>query len=67
VLPTAGTARFFSPLGVADFQKRTSIIGCSAAGAAQLAGVARDLALAEGLEAHALSAAARLAASGIGV
>lgn len=64
VLPTAGTARFFSPLGVADFQKRTSVIGCTPAGAAGLAVIARELALAEGLEAHARSAAARLDARG---
>ena len=41
VLPTAGTARFSSPLGVYDFQKRTSVIGCSAAGAARLARTGR--------------------------
>jgi histidinol dehydrogenase len=60
VLPTAGTARFFSPLGVADFQKRTSVIGCTPAGAAPLAEIARELAIAEGLEAHARAAAARI-------
>jgi len=60
VLPTAGTARFSSPLGVYDFQKRSSIIGCSAAGAARLGAVAVELATAEGLEAHARSAAARM-------
>ncbi len=56
VLPTSGTARFFSPLGVYDFQKRTSLIGCSPQGAANLAVIASALARGEGLEAHALSA-----------
>lgn len=56
VLPTSGTARFFSPLGVYDFQKRTSLIGCSPEGAARLAVTASTLARGEGLEAHALSA-----------
>ncbi|MEX2480162.1 MAG: histidinol dehydrogenase [Gammaproteobacteria bacterium] len=56
VLPTAGTARFSSPLGVYDFQKRSSVIECSAAGAAALAPVARILAESEGLDAHAKSA-----------
>jgi histidinol dehydrogenase len=60
VLPTAGTARFFSPLGVYDFQKRSSIIHCSAAGARPLAEVARVLAEGESLSAHARSAALRL-------
>ncbi|MEQ8662838.1 MAG: histidinol dehydrogenase, partial [Gammaproteobacteria bacterium] len=59
VLPTAGTARFSSPLGVYDFQKRSSIIECSAAGAAALGPVAAVLASAEGLDAHARSAAYR--------
>jgi len=59
VLPTAGTARFSSPLGVYDFQKRTSLIGCSPAGAATLAAIAAPLAQAEGLTAHAQSAAYR--------
>jgi histidinol dehydrogenase len=59
VLPTAGTARFFSPLGVPDFQKRSSLIGCSPRGAAVLGAIARELATAEGLQAHAASAAAR--------
>lgn len=61
VLPTSGTARFFSPLGVYDFQKRSSIINCSPAGAATLAPVAETLALNEHLQAHALSAAWRIA------
>jgi len=56
VLPTSGTARFSSPLGVYDFQKRTSIIACSEAGAAALAGTASTLARAESLTAHACSA-----------
>ena len=56
VLPTAGTARFASPLGVYDFQKRSSIIDCTAQGAAALATTAVTLAKGEGLEAHALSA-----------
>ena len=60
VLPTAGTARFFSPLGVYDFQKRSSIIHCSPAGARPLAEVARVLAEGESLQAHARSAAMRL-------
>ena len=56
VLPTAGTARFSSPLGVYDFQKRTSLIQCSPAGAGALASTASVLARAEGLTAHARSA-----------
>ena len=60
VLPTAGTARFSSPLGVYDFQKRTSVIGVSAAGARTLGKVAQTLAEGEGLQAHARSAAMRL-------
>ena len=60
VLPTSGTARFSSPLGVYDFQKRTSVIGVSQAGAAALGPVAAALAEGEGLQAHALSASARL-------
>jgi histidinol dehydrogenase len=59
VLPTAGTARFSSPLGVYDFQKRTSLIEASRRGARRLARVAAVLARAEGLEAHARSAEAR--------
>lgn len=59
VLPTASTARFSSPLGVYDFQKRTSLIGCSPAGAARLAGTAAILARGEGLTAHARSAELR--------
>ena len=60
VLPTAGSARFSSPLGVYDFQKRSSIIECSAAGAAQLGRVAGTLARSEGLHAHARSAEFRV-------
>ena len=60
VLPTAGTARFSSPLGVVDFQKRSSVIGVSEAGARTLGGVAAMLAGSEGLQAHAQSAQARL-------
>jgi histidinol dehydrogenase len=59
VLPTAGTARFSSPLGVYDFQKRTSVIGVSRAGAATLGRVAATLAESEGLQAHARSAEIR--------
>lgn len=62
VLPTAGTARFSSPLGVYDFQKRTSIIHASAAGAASMAKTAAILARSEGLDAHARSAELRLLA-----
>ena len=60
VLPTSGSARFFSPLGVYDFQKRSSIIHCSPQGAAALAPVAEILANNEKLQAHALSAAWRI-------
>lgn len=60
VLPTSGTARFSSPLGAYDFQKRTSLIGCSMDGASSLAEIARVLAEGEGLTAHARSAAYRI-------
>lgn len=60
VLPTARTARFSSPLGVYDFQKRSSIIGASAAGASTLGAIAVTLADGEGLTAHAQSAAYRI-------
>ena len=60
VLPTSRTARFSSPLGVYDFQKRSSLIGCSAEGAHQLGKVASRLARGEGLVAHALSAEYRV-------
>ena len=60
VLPTARTARFSSPLGVYDFQKRSSIIKVSRAGAHTLGKIAATLAYGEGLPAHAQSAAFRL-------
>ena len=60
VLPTAGTARFSSPLGVYDFQKRSSVIECSPGGADRLARVAAVLARGEQLTAHARSAELRL-------
>ena len=60
VLPTSGTARFSSPLGVYDFQKRSSLIGCSAAGASGLGKIASTLARGEGLIAHARSAEYRI-------
>lgn len=60
VLPTSRTARFSSPLGVYDFQKRSSIIKVSADGANTLGRVAATLARSEGLEAHARSADFRL-------
>jgi len=60
VLPTSGTARFSSPLGVYDFQKRSSVISCTATGAESLGRTAAVLARAEGLEAHAVSAEARI-------
>lgn len=60
VLPTSGTARFSSPLGVYDFQKRTSLIGCSPKGAAKLAKTASILARSENLTAHARSAEYRM-------
>ena len=56
VLPTSGTARFSSPLGVYDFQKRSSLIQVSAAGAQKLGDIAATLAFGEGLQAHAQSA-----------
>jgi histidinol dehydrogenase len=64
VLPTAGTARFSSPLGVYDFQKRTSLIGVSQDGAASLGRIAAVLAKGEGLQAHARSAEYRFQRSG---
>ena len=56
VLPTSGTARFSSPLGVYDFQKRSSLIQVSARGAQKLGEIASVLAFGEGLQAHARSA-----------
>ncbi|MET0917946.1 MAG: histidinol dehydrogenase [Burkholderiales bacterium] len=60
VLPTSRTARFSSPLGVYDFQKRSSVIRASRLGADALGRVAKELARGEGLEAHARSAAYRI-------
>jgi histidinol dehydrogenase len=60
VLPTAGTARFSSPLGVYDFQKRSSLIEVSEAGAQVLGPIAAELAYGEGLQAHARAAQMRL-------
>ncbi|MGM0520620.1 MAG: histidinol dehydrogenase [Pseudomonadota bacterium] len=60
VLPTSGTARFSSPLGVYDFQKRSSIIHCSAEGASSLGEIASELARGESLTAHARSAEYRI-------
>ena len=60
VLPTSGTARFSSPLGVYDFQKRSSIIEVSEAGAQVLGPIAAELAYGEGLQAHARAAEMRL-------
>ncbi|WP_269630252.1 histidinol dehydrogenase [Pelomonas sp. BJYL3] len=60
VLPTSGTARFSSPLGVYDFQKRSSLIEVSEAGAQKLGPIAATLAYGEGLQGHALAAEYRL-------
>jgi histidinol dehydrogenase len=60
VLPTSGTARFSSPLGVYDFQKRSSLIEVSEAGAQKLGPIAAELAYGEGLQAHARAAEMRL-------
>ena len=60
VLPTSGTARFSSPLGVYDFQKRSSLIEVSEAGAQTLGQIASALAHGEGLQAHARAAEMRL-------
>jgi len=60
VLPTARSARFSSGLGVLDFVKRTSIIGCDGAALANIGPAAIILARAEGLDAHALSVSIRL-------
>ncbi|MCB2027085.1 MAG: histidinol dehydrogenase, partial [Ottowia sp.] len=62
VLPTSGTARFSSPLGVYDFQKRSSLIFCSPDGASELGKIASELAHGEGLTAHARSAEYRIKA-----
>jgi len=63
VLPTSGTARFSSPLGVYDFQKRSSLIEVSEAGAQVLGPIAAELAYGEGLQAHAQAAEMRLTKS----
>jgi histidinol dehydrogenase len=60
VLPTSGTARFSSPLGVYDFQKRSSLIEVSQVGAQTLGPIAAELAYGEGLQAHARAAELRL-------
>jgi histidinol dehydrogenase len=60
VLPTAGTARFSSPLGVYDFQKRSSVIQASKSGASEMAKIASILARSEGLTAHEKSARFRI-------
>ena len=60
VLPTSGTARFSSPLSVYDFQKRTSLIEVSEAGAQQIGRIASVLAHGEGLQAHARAAELRM-------
>ncbi len=60
VLPTSGTARFSSPLGVYDFQKRSSLIEVSEQGAQSLGPIAAELAYGEGLQAHARAAELRL-------
>ena len=60
VLPTSGTARFSGPLGVYDFQKRSSLIEVSEAGAQKLGKIAAELAYGEGLQAHAQAAEMRL-------
>ena len=66
VLPTSGTARFSSPLGVYDFQKRSSLIEVSEAGAQVLGPIAAELAYCEGLQGHARAAEMRLK-QGVGV
>jgi histidinol dehydrogenase len=59
VMPTEGSARYSSPLSVADFVKRISLVALGATAAAQLSGAARTLALGEGLTAHAAAAGMR--------
>ena len=61
VLPTARTAKFSSGLGVVDFMKRTTLVGCDATSFAKIAPAGIRLADAEGLGAHALSMAIRMA------
>ena len=65
VLPTSGTARFSSPLGVYDFVKRSSLIQVSEAGAQNLGPIAAELAYGEGLHAHARAAEMRLTKQGV--
>jgi histidinol dehydrogenase len=65
VLPTARSARFASGLGVLDFMKRSTFVGCSPAGLAAIGPAAVTLAEAEGFDAHALSVALRLAGGGL--
>ena len=60
VLPTSRTARFSSPLGVYDFQKRSSIVAVSKKGALKLGAIAAELARGEGLTAHAKAAEYRM-------
>jgi histidinol dehydrogenase len=60
VLPTSGTARFSSPLGVYDFQKKSSLISLSEASASSLGEIASTLAKGEGLYAHSSSAEYRI-------
>jgi histidinol dehydrogenase len=60
VLPTSGTARFSSPLGVYDFQKKSSLIALSETSASRLGKIASTLAKGEGLYAHGLSAEYRI-------
>jgi histidinol dehydrogenase len=60
VLPTSRTARFSSPLGVYDFQKRSSVIRITREGAVTLGKIASELARGEGLTAHARSAELRM-------
>ena len=67
VLPTSGTARFSSPLGVYDFVKRSSLIEVSEAGAQVLGPIAAELAYGEGLQAHARAAEMRLTATPVAV
>ena len=64
VLPTARTARFASGLGVLDFMKRTSLLGCTPSSLAALADAAVELAETEGLEAHGRSVSVRLRQQG---
>jgi histidinol dehydrogenase len=64
VLPTGGTARFFSPLGVYDFLKRTSVVSATAAGLRRLAPAIERLAALEGYDAHAAAVRMRFAGKG---